>query len=243
MAYSTAITLAALAARAASGTGAQVDLVQATTARLTLNVTAASGTTPQLTVTVNTSPDGIMWTPLGTFATLAVPGSQYLPLPGASRYVQLAWTITGAGASFTFSVTGLAVVVYVTPADLALFGAPGDVLADVSAADLDRYSSASTDYASSLISNQYELPLLHWEDDLREAVSSLVTWSIMSRRLGFNVEDPTDSAFKINRDAARSWLNDVGEGVAQLAGVIDSASPIDVGGAEIYSDSPRGWNR
>ena len=186
------------------------------------------------------------WTPLGVFPVMTAPGTQYLPLLGASQYIQATWTMVDAGdppvPSFTFQITGQAVLVYVDPADLNVYGAPPAVMAQVTMADLDRYTSAGTDRASSLIANQQELPLLVWGDDLREAVSSLVIWSIMSRRVGFNVEDPVDSAFKINRDAALKFLQDVGEGVAQLAGVIDSATPIDVGGAQIYSDPPRGWD-
>ena len=242
MAYETAITPLALAPQGASGAGPVVDLAQATTARLTLTVTSASGGTPSLAVTVQTSADQVTWLPLGTFPAMTGPGAAFLALPGASRYLRVTWSTTGTTPAFSFGVSGAAVLVYATPADLALYGAPQSVLAQVSPADMDRYLSAATDRANAAIANQNELPLLQWGEDLREAVSSLAVWSIMSRRLGFNPEGASDMAFKINRDDALKFLKDVGEGNVALADVIDSASPIDEGGAQIFSDPPRGWD-
>src|ERR1700735_4845873 len=107
MALTQAITLLALAAKTASGNGPIVDLAQFTTARLTLGVTAASGSGAlALTVTVMTSEDQIVWTPLGVFPVMTAPGTQYLPLLGASQYIQATWTMVDAGdppvPSFTF---------------------------------------------------------------------------------------------------------------------------------------------
>lgn len=246
MAFTRPIAPVAPGAHTTSGASAAVDLAQCTTARLTLNVTALSGTaSPSLAVVIQTSADGVTaWTNLGAaFATATAVGAQLLSFPGAQRFIRASWTITGTTPSFTFGVAGVAVLVYATPADLAVYGAPAQVLSQVSATDMDRYLTASSDYASSLISNHQELPLLTWGEDLREAVSSLTIWSIMSRRLGFNPEGAADSAFKINRDAARQWLQGVGDGDYQLADCIDSASPVDEGGAQIFSDSPRGWDR
>lgn len=244
MATTTAITPALPATQVVSGTGATiVDLVQATTARLTLTVTAASGTTPTLDVTVQTSPDQVTWTPLGVFPTATVAGAQLVSFPGASRFLRVSWAIGGTTPSFTFGVAGVSVIVYATPADLAMYGAPETVLSQITPSDMDRYLSAATDYANSLIANHQELPLLQWGEDLREAVSTLAIWSIMSRRVGFNPEAGSDLAFKLNRDAAREFLKGVGEGDIQLADCIDSATPIDEGGAQIYSDTPRGWDR
>lgn len=70
-----------------------------------LNVTAASGTTPQLTVTVQDSPDGSSWTTRDTFAVKTTTGAENRTIPsGLDVFQRVAWTITGTSPSFTFSV-------------------------------------------------------------------------------------------------------------------------------------------
>ena len=103
-------TLASSAARTATGTGAAVEVADRGSVRLLLDVTAASGTTPTLDVTIETSYDGSTgWTSLGTFTQKTAVSSQRKNFGGADRFVRASWTIGGTTPSFTFSVDGEAV--------------------------------------------------------------------------------------------------------------------------------------
>jgi len=100
-----ATTVAASAARTASGNSGAIPVV-AQTLGIGLHVTAVSGTTPSMTVTVEWSHDGTNFaggeSPVSFEAITAV---KHTTLATAVRapYYRLAWTITGTTPSFTFS--------------------------------------------------------------------------------------------------------------------------------------------
>lgn len=101
------ITLAASEARATSDSGAAIDLGDRGTLRLSLAVTARSGTKPSLHALVETSADGSTWRQLGSFTAVNdATGSERRSFPGADRYVRLRWVISGTDPSFTFSASG-----------------------------------------------------------------------------------------------------------------------------------------
>lgn len=105
-----AVTLAASAARTATGSGTAQEIADRGAVRLLLDVTAASGTTPTLDVTVETSYDGSTgWTSLGTFTQNTAVSSQRKNFSGADRFVRASWVIAGTTPSFTFSIVGEAV--------------------------------------------------------------------------------------------------------------------------------------
>jgi hypothetical protein len=103
-----AVMLHASAARTATGSGPTVAVGTHHTARLSLDVTAASGTSPSMTVTIEHSADGTTWVahPQGAFTAVTASGSQRKVLSGLDRFVRAVWTITGTTPSFTFSVAG-----------------------------------------------------------------------------------------------------------------------------------------
>lgn len=74
-----------------------------------VNVTAASGTTPSMTLTVQWSNDGTTWgsadgTPdTMTAITAATVVSKSFPVRGG--FMRLSWAITGTTPSFTFAAT------------------------------------------------------------------------------------------------------------------------------------------
>lgn len=104
------VTLAGSAARTANGSGSPYVMGARGTLRLTLAVTAASGTTPSMTVTVETSGDGgSTWYSAGTFAAKTTTATERKSFSGLDRLVRVSWTITGTTPSFTFTVTGEAV--------------------------------------------------------------------------------------------------------------------------------------
>lgn len=68
-----------------------------------LNVTAASGTIPTLDVTIVTTVDGVEYV-LGTFAQLAVTGTERIAINNAPQDLKAKFAIGGGTPSFTFSV-------------------------------------------------------------------------------------------------------------------------------------------
>lgn len=100
-------TLVASAARTTSSdSGALSGYGDASTLRCVLDVTAASGTTPSMTVTLEDTLDGTNWHQIGTFAAKTAAGVEAINVtaPFADR-IRVKWAITGTTPSFTFSVT------------------------------------------------------------------------------------------------------------------------------------------
>lgn len=90
-----------------SGTGTPVDTGDGNNwgAVFFLNVTAVSGTSPALTVTVEDSPDGQTWYTLVTFTqatTVTREARRVLDVFG--RYLRVSYTVSGTGPGFTFAV-------------------------------------------------------------------------------------------------------------------------------------------
>jgi hypothetical protein len=79
------------------------------TLRLTLNVTAVSGTTPSMTVNVQTSQDNATWSTIASFPAATAVGTSRKVFNGVDRFTRATTTITGTTPSFTFGVTGEAV--------------------------------------------------------------------------------------------------------------------------------------
>lgn len=110
------VTLVASAARTASGdSGTLEGFGDVTAARVQLNVSAASGTTPTLDVVVEDTLDGTSWNTIGTFAQKVAAGREVINMHAgkaesatfqplfADRW-RVRWTIGGTTPSFTFSV-------------------------------------------------------------------------------------------------------------------------------------------
>lgn len=93
-------------ARTVSASGATFEMGGNTNLRLDLDVTAASGTTPTLDATVQTSKDGATWRTLGTFAQKTAISAERKSFGGCDRFARIIWTIGGTTPSFTFSVSG-----------------------------------------------------------------------------------------------------------------------------------------
>lgn len=94
------------AARTAPGTSASFNTDDAESLEGFLTVTAASGTSPTLDVSLETSVDGgTTWNTVGAFAQIAGAGSRsrvFGPLGDLCRW---AWTIAGTTPSFTFTIS------------------------------------------------------------------------------------------------------------------------------------------
>jgi hypothetical protein len=79
---------------------ADIDVVRAQ-----LDVTAASGTTPNLTAFIEVSVDGTNWDAVGTFTAKTAAGREVITInPLVGKQVRARWVITGTTPSFTFSI-------------------------------------------------------------------------------------------------------------------------------------------
>lgn len=94
----------------ASGTGTAVEVGNKNQFRGQSIVTAATGTTPSLTVNIQTSYDnGVTdaWRTVASFAAqTAADTSAHKCFPGLDRWVRASWTVSGTTPSITFGVTG-----------------------------------------------------------------------------------------------------------------------------------------
>lgn len=110
MAYKETV-LAASAARTTTGEGSVVETIPNVDAghvgektRFNLNVSAASGTTPTLDVTLVGVVNGIEYT-IGTFTQKTGVIKDTITVDAAPNKVKAKWTIGGGTPSFTFEVT------------------------------------------------------------------------------------------------------------------------------------------
>lgn len=76
------------------------------TLRLDRAVTAASGTTPSLTVIIEHSPDNSTWSTHTTFTAATAVNTERKILSGLDRYVRARWTVSGTTPSFTWGLVG-----------------------------------------------------------------------------------------------------------------------------------------
>jgi hypothetical protein len=73
--------------------------------RAQIDVTAASGTTPNLAAFVETTIDGTNWDVVGTFAAKTGVAREVITINNfVGRQLRVRWAITGTTPSFTFSV-------------------------------------------------------------------------------------------------------------------------------------------
>jgi len=113
MKYFRAITVVPSAARTTNGdstTSPVLDMDLTNELILTLNVSAVSGTSPSLTVTlVYYDENTDQWFPIASYAAKATVGQETLRLSGIfGKKLAAEWTISGDSSSFTFSVSGYA---------------------------------------------------------------------------------------------------------------------------------------
>lgn len=98
----------ASAARTTNGNSGQLDPGEAgETINLFVSVTAASGTSPSLALSVEWSVDGTVWaTPetADTFTAITAAANRVKAFERKAPYYRVVWAITGTTPSFTFSI-------------------------------------------------------------------------------------------------------------------------------------------
>lgn len=102
------VTIVASAARTTSGSSAAIKTPQrvAESCAIHVDVTAASGVSPNLALTVEWSNDGTAWVkgePADSFTAITAANTAAKVVALKGRYFRLVWTLTGTAPSFTFS--------------------------------------------------------------------------------------------------------------------------------------------
>lgn len=97
----------------ATGVGSGFQVVNKAELRAVAAVTAISGTTPSITVNIQTSHDDGAADAYRTIASFpaqtTVSSSAWQSFAGLDRYVRATWTVSGTTPSVTFGVSGEAV--------------------------------------------------------------------------------------------------------------------------------------
>ncbi len=108
MPYQEAAQIVPSAARTTNGNSGMVNPGESgETLCLLVNVTAASGTTPSLALSVEWSNNGTVWaTPetADTFAALTAAATKVKTFERKAVFYRVVWAITGTTPSFTFTI-------------------------------------------------------------------------------------------------------------------------------------------
>lgn len=217
------------------GTHSSVDLL--------LTVTALSGTSPTLTVTVehSSNADG-PWASAGAFSAVSAIGETTKTFTGLKRFVRAKWVLGGSGTpTVTASLAGTSVLVYATPAQFRELGIPASGASGKTDAELDKLLRAATGIANSYLRVSMSLPLVAWSLDLTERVCSLAAWSMLSVR-GFNPENPGDAVYRFKYEDAIRWFEKIAGNKARPDGAIDQTLEADDGGGYVVSKPRRAWS-
>lgn len=101
-------TIVSSSARTATGNSGPLIMGYAPTINLEVNVSAVSGTTPSMTLSLLWSNDGVNFGAVdGTpdaFAAITATGAVVKQVSAKGLYLQVVWTISGTSPSFTFSI-------------------------------------------------------------------------------------------------------------------------------------------
>jgi hypothetical protein len=95
------------AAVTANGSAAGVECGSHHALRLSLAVTAVSGTSATLDITIETAQDNATWSTVGTFTQATGVSTQRKVFAALDRFVRARWVIGGSATpTVTFSLTG-----------------------------------------------------------------------------------------------------------------------------------------
>jgi hypothetical protein len=229
-----AITLHALAPTSGAGTGASVDL-QAdgvclrSVLDLSLLVVALSGT---MTGTVETSPDGESWYPVGTVSA-SVAGVARTLVPGCLRYVRATWT-----GSATWSLAGSAVQCLATLDELHTMGISAAALSGITDQSKIRALLAASDRVRSR-ALKHSGPLTTVGAGLVQATCQLAGVSLLTACVGYNPESKAHLAILEAAKAADAWLAEVAAGLADPSA--SDTTPDTAEGMVVLSEPLRTW--
>ncbi len=246
MADSLAITLHESAAEVASGSAAAVDLwgednvETRRLAELVLVVAAlAGGTSPALTIAIQTSADEVLWRTADTFPAVTAPGTVTYRTGDLERYVRVAWTLS-AGADATFALGGTAHEAWCTLEDLSDLGAASAAVGAVAKGTRIKHLIAATQTARGYIVRRHCPPIIRVGSDVAQAVAKLASLAVLTDKVGVNPNTAATELALAEAHGKMTWLRDVSRGVAG-ADVTDSTPETTEGTGAVVTGESRGW--
>lgn len=236
-----AVSLGPAAAVAVGGNGTAVDVgALRKAARLELLVTAiTAGTDPRLTVGIEVSPDGSTgWRPIAAFAPAIGLSRSELVTGPLERFVRATWALQDI-TSVTFTVSGLAHVIYCEPKHMRGLGIKGQALDSVSDGDLVEFCIVASTEADGYLAKGYTLPLSAWDDDLRLHCAKIATYHRANAR--GRIPTGPDDIVDLGYTNAMRWLGGVGRGAIVPPGIVDTTPEVREYAYAVATEEPRGW--
>jgi hypothetical protein len=250
LADSIAVELHALGAEVASDVGDAVDIgALRSCLKLTRVVTAVAGTSPTLTLAVQSAPTAAgPWIQEATFAVTSTTGKLDRTIAVTDRFVRLSWTIAGTDdPSFTFQVSGAAHVLYAEPRDIPRTAIHVGAIEDIESDVMAECCLRATAECESALNSSYAMPLVGWGEDLRGHVAARAAYHAMTHR-GFNPQSESDQLIMLAggfstpdgvKSAAQSFFDSISRGNLKPVGVIDQTPDVFEGAGFVVSDTAR----
>jgi hypothetical protein len=249
-----AVALHASGAETVSGTGDAVDLGETRSCvQLALVVTAASGTTPTLDVSIETGPTETgPWRMGGAVAAaLAAAGKTVKTLADLDRWARVTWTIAGTvSPSFTFDLAGTAHTLYAGPSDLSKTAINATAIEEVAPEVLAECCLRASGDGETALNSSYELPIVSWGEDLRGHCASRAVFYVMNHRgrspgqSGIDSLIDTMGGFALEqgvKSAAQMYFEAVASGRIKPVGIVDQTPDDFEGSGFVASGPPRRW--
>lgn len=121
--------------------------------------------------------------------------------------------------------------------------APAGVEPSLSASFTDaqrlRFLRMASDFANSLLSKRYTLPITGYGEDLREAICAIAYATAITVR-GYNPDGP-DKMIQLRADARRAWLKMISDGAANLVGAVDVTPEVEDMVGVVVTAARTGW--
>lgn len=225
-------TLLPLATYSASGSGASFD---AGIFRGGVFVLTTTTVTAPSTVTIETSPDGLTWFPVGHF-TVAEAGSQTLTLGQLSQWLRASFV-----GNLVASLDVSPAQIYATLADFASQGLQTGSLEGVTTETIMAALQGASRLIDDYLGARTTLPLVVFASaSIARATAVIATYDLLSV-IGYNPDGP-DENFRLRYLDILRWLEAIRDGRGPLpGGVIGTMPDLFAGQADVYSDCPRGW--
>ena len=185
---------------------------------------AWASSTPTLALALETSRDGALWhktvplavddagrlpsNAIGSFDAVAVAGWQRRAFLDLDRYVRVVWTIIGSGASFTFALSGSALLVYARLRDAASLAMRAGALGNLSVEEVADQLVAASDQADQKLGARFDLPLAAWGMGVAKHTGSIFALNAMGAR-GYAPEPGARDTWKDGYDRAMDFFDEV----------------------------------
>ncbi len=125
---------------------------------------------------------------------------------------------------------------YLTKDEFLAQTIPGEAFEGLTDDQINKALSWASSKADSYLRKRYNLPMVSWGDDLREAVGMLAAYQLC-RRVGFRPSSGYNEELKDANDEAIDWLLNVSKGLVEIEGA-DSTPLVDENGSLATSDPP-----